>query len=302
MQKPDTASPSDAGRDDYAQSFCRNIGLVTPEEQQNLRNRRVAVAGLGGVGGVALTTFARMGIGKFSLADFDTFGLANMNRQAGAARSTIGRPKLDVMAERVRDINPEVDVRLFPHGVRPENVDAFLAEADVVLDSVDFFSIDARTLIHQRARALGKPVLFSAPLGFSATLHVFTPEGMSFERYFDFRPGMSKFDRLIAFAVGLAPRGTHWAYMDLKKVSVAERAGPSLAGACDLSAGLVATEALALLLNRRPPRAVPCFTQFDPYRRKFVQGRLWWANRGPIQRLKRWLLAKKFRDQAAALQ
>jgi hypothetical protein len=301
MQKPDTASPSDPGRDDYAESFCRNLGLVTAEEQQKLRNSRVAVAGLGGVGGVALLTFARMGIGKFSLADFDRFGLANMNRQAGAACSTIGRPKLDVMAERVRDINPTADLRLFPQGVRADNVDAFLADVDVVLDSVDFFSIDARTLIHQRARALGKTVLFSAPLGFSATLHVFPPEGMSFERYFDVREGMSKFERLIAFAVGLAPRGTHWAYMDLKKVSIAERAGPSLAGACDLSAGLVATEALARLLNRRPSRGVPCFTQFDPYRRKFVEGRLWFANRGPLQRLKRWFLARKFRDQAALL-
>lgn len=250
---------------------------------------------------MALLAFARMGVGKFSLADFDNFSLANMNRQAGAKHSTIGRPKLDTMANMVRDINPEVDLRLFPQGVRPDNVDAFLADVDVVLDSVDFFSIDARTLIHRRARALGKTVLFSAPLGFSATLHVFTPEGMSFERYFDLRDTMSKFERLIAFAIGLAPRGTHWSYMDLNKVSVAERAGPSLAGACDLAAGLVSAEALSCLLRRRPPRAAPCFSQFDPYRRKFVQGRLWWANRGPLQRLKRWFLARKFRDQASLL-
>ena len=69
---------------DYDKAFSRNIGWVTEDEQQRLRRARVAVGGLGGVGGVHLLTLARLGIGAFSIADFDVFDIVNFNRQVGA--------------------------------------------------------------------------------------------------------------------------------------------------------------------------------------------------------------------------
>lgn len=75
----------------YDEAFSRNIGWVTAEEQCVLRTKRVAIAGLGGVGGGHLLTLTRLGIGGFHLADFDTFDLANFNRQASAATSTLGQ-------------------------------------------------------------------------------------------------------------------------------------------------------------------------------------------------------------------
>ena len=111
---------------DYEAAFDRNIGWVTESEQRRLRSCRVAIAGLGGVGGNHLLTLARLGIGAFSLADFDEFSIANFNRQAGASMSTVGAPKLSVMASMARDIQPDMDLRMFPKGVTPENLDDFL--------------------------------------------------------------------------------------------------------------------------------------------------------------------------------
>ncbi|MET0056427.1 MAG: ThiF family adenylyltransferase, partial [Candidatus Thiodiazotropha sp. 6PLUC10] len=78
---------------DYQTAFSRNIGWVTKGEQQRLRQARVAIAGLGGVGGSHLLTLTRLGIGEFNLADFDTFAVENFNRQAGANLNTVGQPK-----------------------------------------------------------------------------------------------------------------------------------------------------------------------------------------------------------------
>lgn len=100
----------------YETAFGRNLGWLTVQEQLGLREKRVAIAGLGGVGGVVLDTLTRLGVGSFSLADVDHFELANFNRQAGASLSTRGLSKVDVAQRRTRDINPEVDLRLFPEG------------------------------------------------------------------------------------------------------------------------------------------------------------------------------------------
>ena len=117
--------PGTAGFD-YDTAYARNIGWVTTAEQQVLRRKRIAIAGLGGVGGAHLLTLARLGIGRFHVADFDTFDLANMNRQAGALMSTLGKGKAEVLAGMARDVNPEVEIGIFDEGVTSANLDAFL--------------------------------------------------------------------------------------------------------------------------------------------------------------------------------
>jgi molybdopterin/thiamine biosynthesis adenylyltransferase len=283
----------------YSQATKRNQGIVSPSEQDVLKNKRVAVAGLGGVGGSHLLTLVRMGIGKFNISDIDQFGIVNINRQAGANSRTLGRRKTEVMAEMARDIHPDLKLKIFDEGVQPHNVDEFLSDVDVVVDAIDYFQMESRLLLYRTARRLGKPVVFSAPIGFSGTLHVFPAAGMSFEEYFDINDRMSRFDQLVAFTVGLLPRGTHWAYMDTRRVDLSEHAGPSIASACSIATGLLTCEVCCLLLGRRPPQGIPHYVQFDPYRRIYRQGQLRWGNRGPVQRLKRWIIAWKFRDQAA---
>src|SRR3954470_13336587 len=102
---------------DYAAAFSRNLGWVTEWEQASLRKKRVAIAGMGGVGGVHLLTLARLGIGAFNIADFDRFDIVNFNRQAGATVSSLSKPKVEVLAAMAKDINPELDIKVFPKGV-----------------------------------------------------------------------------------------------------------------------------------------------------------------------------------------
>jgi tRNA A37 threonylcarbamoyladenosine dehydratase len=83
----------------YSEAFRRNLGWVTEAEQEVLRGKRVAIAGLGGVGGAHLLTLTRMGVSRFHLADFDKFELHNFNRQVGATLHSIGRAKVEVMTE-----------------------------------------------------------------------------------------------------------------------------------------------------------------------------------------------------------
>src|SRR5579871_6759034 len=106
-------------------AFSRTLGLITPDELKTLQRATVALAGLGGVGGSHLLTLTRLGIGGFHLADFDTFALENFNRQAGADMTTIGCPKIDVMRDRARQINPDLRIRSFPEGVKPDNLAEF---------------------------------------------------------------------------------------------------------------------------------------------------------------------------------
>src|SRR5215831_18108908 len=135
--------PNSAGRAwSYSEAFSRNLGLITAEEQQKLRSSCAAIAGLGGVGGIHLVTLARSGIGKFSIADPDIFEVRNTNRQYGSTYSTQGRSKADVMCEIVRDINPEVELRVFHEPIGPTNAEAFLDGADVLIDGIDAFEID----------------------------------------------------------------------------------------------------------------------------------------------------------------
>src|SRR3954468_20686442 len=110
----------------YEQAFDRNLGWVSEKEQQALRSKRVAIAGLGGVGGAHLLALARLGVGKFTLADLDRFEIQNFNRQVGANVGSIGRAKVDVMAEMALGINPELDLIRFERGVNAANVEDFL--------------------------------------------------------------------------------------------------------------------------------------------------------------------------------
>src|SRR5712691_5306169 len=168
---------SRAGGFDYSEAFSRNIGLLSEAEQARVRGARVAVAGLGGVGGTHVLALARIGFGSFSLADLDRFELANMNRQVGATVDTLGREKVGVTAEMVKAINPTAEVRLFPTGISEENIAEFLDGALAVIDGIDFFNMKARRLLFREARAKGAYALTAAPVGFGATLHVFSPTG-----------------------------------------------------------------------------------------------------------------------------
>ena len=269
----------------YQEAFSRNIGWVTPDEQQTLRNKRVAIAGGGGVGGVHLLTLARLGISKFHIADFDSFDIANFNRQVGANMTTLGQPKVEVLARMAREINPEIDIKIFPSGIDTANLPAFLEGVDLYVDGLDFFAFAIRQQTFALCAALGIPATTVAPLGMGAALINFMPGRMTFEEYFQWGD-LPELDKAIRFVVGLAPAGLHRPYLVVPSaVNFKARRGPSTFMACQLCAGIAATEALKILLGRGDVLAAPRGLQFDAYRNTLARTWRPGGNRNPLHRL-----------------
>ena len=270
-----------------AEAFSRNIGLLTKAEQEKLSNAKVAIPGMGGVGGVYLITMVRTGVGRFHLSDFDTFEPVNINRQFGASVPDFGRSKLEVMVERALSINPYIKIKQFPEGINSSNVDDFIDGVQVVLDGLDFFAFDTRRLLFNRAREKGIYVITAGPLGFSSAMLIFSPNnGMSFDEYFNIVEGMPEWDQHLAFFMGIAPKATHLKYMELSRVDLNAKGGPSLNIGCQICAGMAATEAVRIILNRGKVKPVPHFFQFDPFLQKYRKGKLYMGNRNPVQKIK----------------
>jgi molybdopterin/thiamine biosynthesis adenylyltransferase len=272
---------------DYSAAFSRNLGLMNQEEQERFRDSRVAIAGMGAVGGAHLLTLARMGIGAFHLADFDTYELVNFNRQAGATISTLGKKKTAVMEQMALDVNPNAAIEGFDQGITSDNIDDFLYGVDIAIDGLDFFATEARDVFYRAAHEKSIPVVAAGPIGCSAALLVFLPGGMTWQRYFSMELAKDDLDRYILFAIGTAPAATHMSYIDRRYVDLAGKKGPSLALGIQLCAGVTAAEVMKILLGRGKVYAVPYYQQFDAYRCTYIRGRLLWGNRGPIQRLKK---------------
>jgi len=270
---------------DYHEAFSRNLGWVTEQEQDRLRSGRVAIAGMGGVGGFHLLTLSRLGVGAFNLADFDTFGLVNFNRQAGAAVSTLGKRKLDVMSIMARDINPELDLRQFPSGLDERVLDDFLSDVDLYVDGLDFFALDIRQAVFAACAKKGIPAVTVAPLGMGAALLNFLPGKMTFEAYFGFAQN-NQLEKAMRFFIGLAPARLHMGYLvDPSKIDLANHRGPSTAMGCMLCAGVASTEALKILLGRGRVYSAPWGVHYDAFKNRLE--RTWRPggnDRNPLQR------------------
>lgn len=280
----------------YSEAFRRNIGWVTEAEQQVLRAKRIAIAGMGGVGGAHLLTLTRLGIGRFHLADFDKFELHNFNRQVGANVHSIGRAKVEVMAEMASAVNPELDIRTFADGVHAGNVDAFLEGVDLYVDGLDFFVFDERQRLFAICAERGIPAITAAPLGMGAALLVFMPGQMTFEEYFQMGR-TSDAEKAARFLVGLSPSMLQMGYLvDPTRLDLAARTGPSTPMACDLCAGIAGTEALKVLLGRGGVVAAPRGVHFDAYKNRL---RRTWRPAGNSHPLQRLLIALTKRRYAA---
>ena len=121
-----------------ADQYSRTRLLLGDDAKIRLRNAKVILFGLGGVGGYAAEALARAGIGRIDLVDNDTISLTNLNRQLLATHSTIGKYKVDAAAQRIHDIDPTIQIRTFRTFYLPETADQFdLSQYDYVLDAID---------------------------------------------------------------------------------------------------------------------------------------------------------------------
>lgn len=144
--------------------YSRTRMLLGEDALQTLRRSRVAVFGVGGVGGYVVEALARSGVGALDLIDDDTVSLTNLNRQIIAAHSTLGRDKVDVAAERVADIDPTIAVRTYKTFYLPETAGLFdFAGYDYVVDAVD--TVAAKLSLVLEAQRAGTPVISALGTG-----------------------------------------------------------------------------------------------------------------------------------------
>lgn len=138
--------------------FIRTRMLIGDDPIERLKQAKVAVFGIGGVGGFCVEALARSGIGALDLYDDDTVSESNLNRQLAALHSTIGRPKAEVVSERVKDINPQCQVRAIRMFYLPENADTVdFTQYDYVIDCID--TVTAKLDLVQRCTTLQIPII-----------------------------------------------------------------------------------------------------------------------------------------------
>ena len=147
-----------------AEQFSRTELLLGEEAMEILKNARVAVFGIGGVGGYVTEALARSGVGAFDLTDKDRVCLSNLNRQIIATHKSIGKYKTEVMRERILDINPEAEVRTHECFYLPETKGEFdFSSYSYVVDAVD--TVTAKLSLAEEAKAAGVPMISSMGAG-----------------------------------------------------------------------------------------------------------------------------------------
>ena len=147
-----------------SEAFSRTELIYGKEAMERIASSHVAVFGIGGVGGYVVEALARTGVGALDLIDSDKVATSNLNRQIIATRSTIGRFKVDVAAERIADINPDCKVKTFKTFYLPETADLFdFSEYDYVVDAID--TVTGKLTLIENAKAAGVPIISSMGAG-----------------------------------------------------------------------------------------------------------------------------------------
>lgn len=166
----------------YDEFITRNIGFVSPEQQETLRKSRVFIPGVGGMGGVVLATLVRLGIENFLIADIDTFEVSNLNRQIFSSLSHIGKSKAIVAAQAIKDINPNIKIDVL--GAEwVAQLDDLLPKVDLVVNGCD--DVIATITLMRKAKQHGKTVIdaFASSL---ASVYVVRPSDPRPEEFMNF--------------------------------------------------------------------------------------------------------------------
>jgi tRNA A37 threonylcarbamoyladenosine dehydratase len=272
---------------DYNAAFERNLGWFRKEDQSLLKSKRIAIPGLGGVGGHHLHGFLRLGFEKFNLADFDTFAIHNFNRQMGSTCNTLGLSKIKVSVDFAKSVNPDVDIRAFADGVTASNMEEFLKDVDVVIDGLDIFAMEIRVPLYEMAHRRGIPVVTAGPFGMGTSIMAFSPKQMSFNDYFDLsRANLTLEAKVIRFLAGITPNLMHRSYLrDPSWVDLFGHKLPSLNIGCLAASAALGAMVVKILLDPENPkiRWAPCGFHVDFNLQKSVRFYCPWGNRNPIQ-------------------
>jgi molybdopterin/thiamine biosynthesis adenylyltransferase len=254
----------------FLEFLARSVPLLTQDGIKKLSETTIAVAGVGGVGGIYTSLMARLGVGNFLLADPENFEKTDINRQWGASLDTLGKKKVDVYENILTSINPYINVVKYPEGILHENVEEFVQQADLMADCLDIsVDIEVRKKVYEGSRRKGIHTITFPMIGFGGMCVTSSPEGMS----------MGTFVQLLAQGTGgIFPES-------LKKIFVSEHLRiietmiatefvPSLAIAPTVTACLASTESLLILIKEflpggRTPVVLPEIIITDLFNRQY---------------------------------
>lgn len=170
--------------------YLKNIGTNGIEGQARLLESRVVIVGAGGLGGRAADLLARMGVGRITLVDPDTFDDTNLNRQEFSCEGVMGRPKVDVVCENIAAINRDVEVEALRVAAGPENLEALLEGADVAIDALD--NMDDRLALLEACRSSAVVMVHGAIAGTCLQVTTVSPEDRGLESLFTRARGEGK--------------------------------------------------------------------------------------------------------------
>ncbi len=154
-----------------------------PEGQKKLRDLRVGVAGLGGIGGNLAEIMVRLGVGHIKICDPDTLENSNLNRQVIANRQTIGMKKAHASAMELRNIAEDFELVVYDNGLTPDNAEEFVSDLDMVIDEIDIFPLRPRVWLHQAARKLNLPLYSGLVVGLGTHIFKFHGDQYTFEDF-----------------------------------------------------------------------------------------------------------------------
>lgn len=159
--------------DGYWEIASRQMSIVTRSEQERFKEAKITVIGCGGIGGETIEMLARMGVGKLNLVDKDAFDLSNLNRQTLASIADLGLDKSSVAKEKVRLINPYVEVTTVSEHVDQSNIERVIGDSDIVIDALD--NVLTRVIVSRKAKEIGIPYIHGAIHGTMGQISVFLP-------------------------------------------------------------------------------------------------------------------------------
>ena len=154
--------------------YIRNKQSISDEEQAQLADKHVLVAGCGGIGGHVIEALARLGVGHLTVVDGDCFEESNLNRQLMATQKTLGQNKALAAAQRIQQVNPLVEVRAVTKRLDPSNIQELLQGVDVAADALD--NVEARETLFTAAAKMGIPAVHASIAGWSVRVAVCMPE------------------------------------------------------------------------------------------------------------------------------
>jgi tRNA threonylcarbamoyladenosine dehydratase len=260
----------------YEEITQRNLGVVTEDEQARIRSLRVAIAGCGALGAPAAHFLARLGVGELRLADPEEFEASNINRQFGAYVDSVGVNKTVAIAAELVRINPELIVKTFTGGVSADCIAAFLDGADVVIDGLDFFSLDTELLLHREACRRGQWTFASQGVVEITTTTCFDPSRPSLPDMVC-EGGKPSVARAVSSFFPVLPKS---ATPELLERAIAGElpSVPSDVTGSAFGGGFLVEDILRVALRHLPPHAVaPDVYVFD---QEELHLRLWDARRG----------------------